>query len=106
MSKALAATATNTLTDVFQRAKWPNVILVHTPVHASWLDQIEVYLSIVQRKLLNPNDFSTVAALKSDLIRFQQRYEKSARPFEWTFTRRDLHDLLAKLNAKSDRLVA
>jgi DDE superfamily endonuclease len=88
------------------RAKWPNVILVHTPVHASWLNQIEVYFSIVQRKLLNPNDFSTLAALKSDLIRFQQRYEKSARPFEWTFTRRDLHDLLAKLNAKSDPLVA
>lgn len=88
------------------RAKWPNVILVHTPVHASWLNQIEVYFSIVQRKLLNPNDFSTVPALKSDLIRFQQRYEKSARPFEWTYTRGDLHDLLAKLNAKSDRLVA
>ena len=88
------------------RAKWPNVILVHTPVHASWLNQIEVYFSIVQCKLLNPNDFSTVPALKSDLIRFQQRYEKSARPFEWTYTRGDLHDLLAKLNAKSDRLVA
>jgi hypothetical protein len=87
-------------------AKWSKVILVHTPVHASWLNQIEVYFSIVQRKFLNPNDFSTVAALKSDLIRFQQRCEKSARPFEWTYTRRDLHDLLAKLNAKSDRLVA
>jgi hypothetical protein len=88
------------------RAKWPNVILVHTPVHASWLNQIEVYFSIVQRKLLNPNDFSTLAALKNDLIRFQQRYEKSARPFEWTFTRRDLHNLLAKLSTKSDRLAA
>ena len=73
------------------RAKWPNIILVHTPVHASWLNQIEVYFSIVQRKLLNPNDFSTVAVLKRDLIRFQERYEKSAKPFEWTFTRRDLH---------------
>ena len=88
------------------RAKWPNIILVHTPVHASWLNQIEVYFSIVQRKLLNPNDFSTLAALQSDLIRFQQRYERSAKPFEWTFTRRDLHELLAKLNTKSDRLVA
>ena len=88
------------------RAKWPNIILVHTPVHASWLNQIEVYFSIVQRKVLNPNDFSTPAALKSDLIRFQQRYEKCAKPFEWTFTRRDLHDLLAKLSPKSDRLVA
>jgi hypothetical protein len=76
------------------------------PLHASWLNQIEVYFSIVQRKVLNPNDFSTPAALKSENMRFQQRYEKSAKPFEWTFTRRDLHDLLAKLNAKSDRLAA
>ncbi len=88
------------------QAKWPNVILVHTPVHASWLNQIEVYFSIVQRKLLTPNDFSTLAALESDLIRFQQRYEKTAKPFEWTFTRRDLRSLLAKLNAKSRRLAA
>jgi hypothetical protein len=43
---------------------------------------------------------------RADSGHFQQRYEKSARPFEWTFTRRDLHDLLAKLNVKSDRLVA
>jgi transposase len=88
------------------RAKWPNILLVHTPLHASWLNQIEVYFSIVQRKVLNPNDFSTPAVLKSTLIRFQERYEKSAKPFEWTFTRRDLHDLLVKLRAKSDRLVA
>jgi hypothetical protein len=88
------------------RTKWPNIILVHTPVHASWLNQIEVYFSIVQRKLLTPNDFPTVAALKRDLIRFQNRYEKSATPFEWTFTRRDLHDLLAKLNKKADDLAA
>ena len=88
------------------RTKWPNIILVHTPLHASWLNQIEVYFSIVQRKVLNPNDFSTPAVLKSTLIRFQERYEKSAKPFEWTFTRRGLHDLLAKLGAQSDRLVA
>jgi len=88
------------------RAKWPNIILVHTPVHASWLNQIEVYFSIVQRKLLTPNDFPTLADLKRDLIGFQQRYEKSAQPFEWTFTRRDLHDLLAKLKTKYNRLAA
>ena len=88
------------------RAKWPNIVLVHTPVHASWLNQIEVYFSIVQRKVLNPNDFSSPATLKSTLMRFQQRYEKSARPFEWTFTRHDLHGLLAKLKQKSDRLAA
>ena len=88
------------------RAKWPNTILVHTPVHASWLNQIEVYFSIVQRKLLTRNDFSTLADLKHQLMNFQKRYEQSAKPFEWTFTRRDLDILLAKLNQKPYRLAA
>src|SRR5216683_2435511 len=88
------------------RARWPNIILVHTPVHASWLNQIEVYFSIVQRKLLTPNDFANLAALRDQLIRFQQRYQQSAKPFEWTFTRSDLDVLLEKLKQKPDRLAA
>ena len=88
------------------RAKWPNIILVHTPVHASWLNQIEVYFSIVQRKLLTPNDFANLAALRDQLMRFQQRYQQSAKPFEWTFTRSDLDALLEKLKQKPDRLAA
>jgi len=39
------------------RSKWPTTVLVHTPVHASWLNQIEIYFSIGQRKILTPNDF-------------------------------------------------
>jgi hypothetical protein len=87
-------------------ASLPSTISVRRTVTPGVKLQTEVYFSIVQRKVLNPNDFSSPAALKGDLIRFQQRYEKSARPFEWTFTRRDLHELLANLSAKSDRLVA
>ena len=88
------------------QAKWPNIILVHTPVHASWLNQVETYFSIVQRKVLTPSDFPDLAAVKDRLLRFQQRYEKSAKPFHWTFTRRDLHDLLAKLDRIPRRLAA
>ena len=88
------------------RARWPNIVLVHTPIHASWLNQIEVYFSIIQRKLLTPNDFSTLADLKRQLMHFQKRYEKSAKPFEWAFTRRDLDILLAKLNQRPNRLAA
>jgi hypothetical protein len=88
------------------RAKWPNIILVRTPVHASWLNQIEVYFSIVQRKLLTPNDFANLAALRDQLMRFQQHYQQSAKPFEWTFTRADLDALLEKLKQKSHRLAA
>jgi hypothetical protein len=82
------------------RDKWPNVILIHTPVHASWLNQVEIYFSIVQRKVLTPNDFSSLQELQRRLLAFQSHYERSASPFNWTFTRRDLHALLAKIAAK------
>jgi hypothetical protein len=81
------------------RAKWPNVVLVHTPIHASWLNQIEVYFSIVERKLLTPSDFSDLGALRRGLMGFQNRYQRAAKPFKWTFTRRDLHVLIAKLRS-------
>jgi len=88
------------------RSKWPNAILVHTPIHASWLNQIEIYLSIVQRKVLTPNDFRSLAQLEERLLAFQTHYERSASPFRWTFTRKDLHALLAKLERKSLALAA
>jgi hypothetical protein len=73
------------------RAQWPNTILVHTPVHASWLNQVEIYFSIIQRKTLTPNDFASLAQLEQRLLAFQSPYEKSACPFRWSFTRKDLH---------------
>ncbi len=72
---------------------------MHTPVHASWLNQVEIYFSAVQRKVLTPNDFVTLAALEHYLLAFQHRYEALARPFRWTFTCADLHRLLADLTA-------
>jgi DDE superfamily endonuclease len=79
------------------RAHWPNAFLVHTPVHASWINPIEIYFSIVQRKVLSPNDFSSLSHLEDCLMDFQKRYEQTASPFQWTFTRDDLCELLAKL---------
>lgn len=76
---------------------YPNLYLVHLPVHASWLNQVEIYFSIVQRKVLTPNDFSSLGEVGERLLAFQGLYEKAAQPFEWKFTRHDLHDLLAKL---------
>jgi hypothetical protein len=87
------------------QARWPKLVLVHTPVHASWLNQIEIYFSVVQRKVLTPNDFPSLAAVKDRLLRFQARYAQAAKPFQWTFTRRDLAALLAKL-ARQPRGVA
>jgi hypothetical protein len=76
------------------------VTLVHTPVHASWLNQVEIYFSVVQRKVVTPNDFTTLGDLEERLLAFQRRYEQTAKPFQWTFTRGNLADLLAKLKAK------
>jgi hypothetical protein len=86
--------------------RWPNAILIHTPVHASWLNQVEIYFSIVQRKVLTPNDFSSLAELEQRLLAFQYHYERTASPFKWTFTRQDLHALLVKIAGKRMPLAA
>ena len=83
--------------------RWPNAILVHTPVHASWMNQIKIYFSIVQRKVLTPNDFQTLLDLEHRLLGFQDHYEQTARPFQWKFNRDALHRLLAKLEAGSPK---
>jgi transposase len=85
--------------DARRHVRWPTLQPVHTPLHASWLNQIEIYFSIVQRKVLTPNDFATLAALEHYLLAFQHRYQTMAQPFQWTFTRADLQKLLAKLAA-------
>jgi len=78
--------------------QYPNAIMVHTPVHASWLNQIEIYFSIVQRKVLTPNDFTELHEVIDRLNSFQTRYNQTARPFKWKFTTTDLNDLLTKLD--------
>src|SRR5207244_8878586 len=70
-------------------ARWPSIIPVHTPIHASWLNQVEIYFSILQRKVLTPNDSDYLAKLEAALLTFQERYEKSAAPFQWTFNTTD-----------------
>ena len=80
------------------RHRYPRLTLVHAPVHASWLNQIEIYFSIVQRKVLTPNDFPNLNAVAERLLDFQYYWETTARPFEWKFTRQDLANLLVKLD--------
>ncbi len=80
------------------RTKWPNIVLVHLPVHASWLNQIEIYFSILQRKVLTPNSFSSLEALTKTISSFQKRYEKIAKPFKWKFTKTNLSAMLTKFS--------
>src|SRR5439155_210272 len=77
--------------------RWPNLVLVHLPVHASWLNQIEIYFSIVQRKVLEPNDFDNLADLARTLNAFEHHWNEIAEPFDWRFTRHDLADLMQRL---------
>jgi hypothetical protein len=78
-------------------ARFPNAVMIHTPIHASWLNQAEIYFSIVQRKVLSPNDFTDTAEVEQRLAAFEQRYNRRARPFKWKFTHADLKDLLARI---------
>ena len=85
--------------DRLQR-RWRKLILVHLPVHASWLNQVEIYHSIIQRKLLDPNNFENTAALARALNQFERRYNQIAEPFDWSFTRQDLAELLDRLDQR------
>ncbi len=78
--------------------RWKNLIVVHTPVHASWLNQVEIFFSVVQRKVLTPNDFSDLGQLTDRLMAFEKHYEQAAKPFRWKFTRRDLEKLIRRLS--------
>jgi hypothetical protein len=71
---------------------------VHLPVHASWLNQVEIYFSILQRKAINPNDFADLNELSERIIDFQNRYNTTATPFDWTYTRDDLNAFLRRLD--------
>jgi hypothetical protein len=82
--------------------RWPNLRLIHLPVHASWLNQIEIYFSVVQRKALTPNDPTDLDHLTTRLLAFQHHYQQIATPFEWKFTKTDLNALLARIATHQD----
>jgi len=78
--------------------RFPNAVMVHTPVHASWLNQVEIFFSVTQRKVVSPNDFTNLDQVQQRLADFEQRYNATARPFQWKFTLTDLDDLLARID--------
>lgn len=87
------------------QARFPNLTLVHLPRHASWINQIEIYFSILQRKALTPADFCSQDEVAERILGFQDHYQQIARPFEWKFTRQNLNRLMARSDtAASDTL--
>ena len=79
------------------QARFPKLTLVHLPKHASWLNQIEIYFSILQRKALTPAHFTSQDEIAERILGFQDHYQQIATPFEWTFTRGDLDRLMARI---------
>jgi transposase len=80
------------------RKAHPNAIMIHTPVHASWLNQVEIFFSIIQKKVVTPNDFASMDELAGTLTAFVDRYNQTAKPFNWEFTASDLTALLRRLS--------
>jgi len=76
------------------------IILLHTPVHASWLNQVEIYFSIIQRKVLTPNDFANLETLRLRLALYEELSNHNPTPFQWKFDRTKLTTLLAKIEAR------
>ena len=88
-------------TEVRLRERWPQIRVVHTPIHASWLNQVELYFSVLQRKVLEPNQWPSLALLEAALLAFGDEYSAIATPFDWRFTRHDLQRVLAALPVRS-----
>jgi transposase len=76
------------------RARHPRIVIVHTPTYASWVNQIEIYFSIIQRKVLKPNDYTSLEELEEAIHAFGRRYSALEKPFAWCFTRQDLERCL------------
>jgi hypothetical protein len=79
------------------KKKDKRIILLHTPVHASWLNQIEIYFSIIQRKVLTPNDFLNLESVRVRLALYEELTNRTPKPFEWKFTRNDLEVWLKRI---------
>jgi transposase len=84
----------------------PNAIMIHTPVHASWLNQVEIVFSVIQKKVLTPGDFPGLGTLSHTLLAFVNRYNRTARPFDWKFTADDLTALLQRISQREQPATA
>jgi len=90
-------------TSVQRLSEWySNAIQIHTPIHASWLNQVEIIFSVLQRKVLTPNDFANLDSLEAAILQFQALYNQVAKPFKWKYTKEDLRKTLSRIQFQAD----
>ena len=84
------------LQEQLETGRWPFTVEVHwLPTNASWLNQIEIWFSILQRKVLQPNHFTSLEDLEKTLQGFIAHYNETAKPIRWSYTAEKLEQKLA-----------
>jgi hypothetical protein len=82
----------------FHRLVWQ--VMTKEPYRSARRDQAEIYHSIIQRKVLAPNDFTDTAEVARTLNEFEHHYNQIAKRFDWKFTRQDLAEFLDRLDQR------
>jgi len=78
-------------------ALYQQAIAIHLPVHASWLNQVELYFSILERKALTPRDFASDQQMADRILAFEARFNRQAQPFNWKYTAQQLRQRTRQL---------
>jgi transposase len=63
----------------------PRFVVHHTPVHASWLNQVEAFFSILTRKVLRRGEFDSREDLVKRMLAFIEHHAETAKPFKWVY---------------------
>jgi hypothetical protein len=79
---------------------YPNLIVVHTPVHVSGPKQVAIYFSIIQRQVLTPKACTNLAKVEVRLWLYEELSNQTPHPFAWQFTREKLTEFLQRLEAQ------
>jgi len=86
----LSAHGTPLIEEFLDRPENHHVLLHNTPTHASWLNQIVLWFSIMQRRLIRHGEFDSSMNLANRIIEFTKSYNCKAKPFRWTCEGRPL----------------
>lgn len=80
------------------------MILVHTPVHASWRNHVAISFALIQRKVLTSNDCTDLEAIQLRLASYEELSHQNPTPVPWKFDRTTLTALFAKIEARQRAL--